>query len=64
MNRDGGSFSGRVEDAAFIWGMSTPRGEMRYTIRLDDEGRWHEIGEYQGKDGEWRQFFEMTLEKQ
>jgi hypothetical protein len=64
VNRDGGIFSGRFEEGAFIWGMSTPRGEMRYIIRLDDQGRWHEIGEWQGEDGEWRQFFEMTLTKQ
>ena len=60
-NREGGEFKGRVEDGAFVWKMTTPRGEMRYTIRLDDRERWHEIGEFQGEDEEWRQFFEMTL---
>ena len=41
---------------ACYWGFRVP-------ARLDDQGRWHEIGEMSGKDGEWRQFFEMTLTK-
>ena len=37
---------------------------MRYTIRLDGQGRWHEVGE-RTTDGETReQFFEMTLAPQ
>ncbi len=62
-NREGGEFRGRVEDDAFIWGTTTPRGEMRYTIRLDEQARWHEIGELIGPGGESRQFFEMTLRR-
>ncbi len=63
LNRDGGAHSAHVEEGAFVWSMQTPRGEMRYTIRLDDEGRWHEIGEMAGKDAQWHQFFEMLLTK-
>ncbi len=59
-----GNFHARVESGAMIWGYKHPRaGEMRYTIRLDDKGRWHEIGEMSRKKGEWVQFFEMTLTK-
>lgn len=63
VGRGGGEFEGRYEDGAFIWGMETPRGKMRYTIRLDDEGRWSEVGEFQADDGSWRPFFGMTLSK-
>lgn len=51
------------KDGAFVWGMETPMGKMRYTIRLDAQGRWHETGEG-SRDGQaWTQFFEMTLTK-
>ncbi|WP_444995343.1 hypothetical protein [Aliikangiella sp. IMCC44359] len=47
----------------FIWGFKIKEGELRYTIRLDEKGRWHEIGEF-SKDGvSWHQNFEMILEK-
>lgn len=35
--------------------------DVRFTIGLDEEGRWHEIGERRGEDGAWSQFFEMTV---
>jgi hypothetical protein len=58
-----GDFTGRVEDGAFIWGMELPGRSIRYTIGIDDEGRWHEIG-VTSTDGEtWHQFFEMTLQR-
>lgn len=62
-NRDGGDFSGELVDGAFVWKIPSPRGEIRYTIRLDDAGRWFEVGEIQAEDGSWRQFFEMTLSR-
>jgi hypothetical protein len=54
----------KVTDKQLIWGMSIPEfGDVRYTIKLDEKGRWFEVGEV-SKDGkEWRKFFEMTLER-
>ena len=36
-------------------------GMTRYTIVLDDKGRWFEIGELSKDGGDWRKFFETTL---
>ncbi len=48
-----------------VWAMETPRGRMRYTIRLIEKGEWNEIGEFSRDDGAtWLKFFEMTLTKQ
>jgi hypothetical protein len=56
-----GDFRGRVVDGAFVWEMEMPGRSVRYTIRLDDSGRWFEIGETSSDGSEWRKFFEMTL---
>jgi hypothetical protein len=52
-----------VQDGVAIWTMKNPMGQMRYTIRLDDQGRWFEIGEMSRDGQSWRKFFEMTLAK-
>lgn len=62
-NGRSGIYKGEWKDGAFVWGMDTPMGKMRYTIRLDAQGRWHETGEM-SRDGQAAtQFFEMTLAK-
>jgi hypothetical protein len=54
----------RVGDGKLVWGMKIPQlGEVRYTMKLDDKGRWFEIGEISQDGKEWRKFFEMTLER-
>jgi hypothetical protein len=54
----------RVTDGQLVWGMKVPQfGEVRYTIRLDDKGRWFEVGEVSQDGKEWRKYFEMTLER-
>lgn len=56
----GGDFDARMEDGAFVWGTATPRGHIRYTIRIDGD-RWEEVGE-RSPDGEtWQEFFGMSL---
>jgi hypothetical protein len=54
----------KVTEGQLVWGIKIPQlGDIRYTVKLDDKGRWFEIGEM-SKDGkEWRKCFEMTLEK-
>lgn len=45
-----------------VW--RTEDGSIRYTIWLDDEGRWRETGEYTRDAGAtWHRFFEMSLVK-
>ena len=53
-----------IKDNGLVWSYTDPRlGKIRYTMRLDEAGRWHEIGErYQEGQG-WKQFFEMRLSK-
>jgi hypothetical protein len=59
-----GIHKGEWKDGAFVWGMENPRqGQVRYTIRLDAEGRWHETGESSRDGATWTQFFEMKLAK-
>jgi hypothetical protein len=62
-NGRGGIYKGEWKDGAFVWGMETPMGKMRYTIRLDPQGRWHEQGETSRDGAGWTVFFEMTLSK-
>lgn len=64
VGRGSGNHRGRVaEDGAFVWeakGDTAP--PMRFTIRLDEQGRWSEKGEIQ-IEGVWQPFFGMTLER-
>lgn len=46
-----------------VWGLDTPRGKVRYTISLTDEGEWLEIGEWSSDGAKWNKFIEMRLQK-
>ena len=51
-----------VKENHFEWFLETPNGKIRYTITLNDQGQWYEIGEFD-TGGSWVKFFEMTLDK-
>ena len=54
----------KVSEGQLVWGMKVPQfGEVRYTVKLDDKGRWFEIGEVSRDGKTWQQFFEMTLQR-
>jgi hypothetical protein len=54
----------KVSEGQLVWGMKVPQfGEVRYTIKLDDKGRWFETGEVSRDGKTWQQFFEMTLRR-
>jgi hypothetical protein len=54
----------KVGDKQMIWGMKVPQfGDVRYSVKLDDKGRWFEIGEVSQDGKDWKRFFEMTLAK-
>lgn len=55
--------TGEMVDDAFVWTMTTPWGTMRYTIRLNEAGEWHEIGEMTRDGDNWVQHFEMTMRR-
>jgi hypothetical protein len=53
-----------VGDRRVVWGFDVPNGKVRYTISLDPEGRWAEIGDHSSDGGAtWNRFFGMTLRK-
>jgi hypothetical protein len=47
----------------FVWGMDTPQGKVRFTIRLNEKGQWNEVGEFSRDGTTWMKFMEMTLTK-
>ncbi|PZX53156.1 hypothetical protein [Algoriphagus chordae] len=54
-----GTFKSELKEEVFYW---YPTESVRYIIRINDKGQWHEIGEFnQGEN--WYTFFEMTLDK-
>lgn len=56
---------GTVKDGAFIWGFQDPGlGHLRFTIRLNPQGQWHEIGERSPDGKTWTQYLEMRLSKE
>jgi hypothetical protein len=54
----------KVSEGQLVWGMKVPQfGDVRYTVKRDEKGRWFEVGEVSQDGKEWRKFFEMTLER-
>lgn len=54
-----GEYNAEMIGDALYW---YPNSNMRYIIRLNEKGQWHEIGEM-NRNNEWFRFFEMTLDK-
>jgi hypothetical protein len=59
----GGEFPATIKDGVIVWTMNAGPREIRYTIKLDAQGRWHEVGEIKLEGDAWTKFFEMTLKK-
>lgn len=54
-----GSFKAEIQEGALYW---YPIENIRYIIKIHDNGEWFETGEY-NMQGKWIQFFEMKLKK-
>ncbi|MEP0712553.1 MAG: hypothetical protein ABJC55_11560, partial [Algoriphagus sp.] len=54
-----GLYKSELTEGALYW---YPTNFIRYTIRVNEQGQWYEIGEI-NKIGNWYPFFEMTLDK-
>lgn len=53
-----------VEPGVVVWSLATPGAEIRFTMRLDAEGRWTEKGERSTDGGKtWVPFLGMALRK-
>ncbi len=57
-----GDYEMRLEGEDVLWFMDTPRGKVRYTIRIRD-GEWKEIGEFSADGESWQEFFGMDLKR-
>jgi hypothetical protein len=54
-----------VGDGELVWAFEAPgAGRIRYTIRLDELGRWHEVGDRSSDGRQWHRFFEMRLTRE
>lgn len=51
-------FTGEFINAKFYW---YPSENSRFIIGLNEKGQWYETGEMK-RNGDWFQFFEMTLD--
>lgn len=54
-----GTYPAKFENGKLIW---NPVEQVRYTIWINEQGQWQEIGEYNAGSA-WYQFFEMTLDR-
>jgi hypothetical protein len=53
-----------VGEKSLVWGFRDQRaGQIRFTIKLDEAGRWFEIGEMSRDGMSWNKFFEMRLKR-
>jgi hypothetical protein len=54
----------KVGEKSLEWGFEIPqRGRIRYTLKLNENGEWIEIGEMSPEGQTWFTFFEMTLRR-
>ena len=60
VNGQEGDHEMRLEGDAILWFIDTPRGKIRYTIRIQ-EGKWNERGEFSADGETWQEFFGMDL---
>lgn len=53
------------EEGTFSWFIELPYGQTRYTLRLTEDGKWNEKGEFSRDGGQtWIQNFEMLLSRE
>jgi hypothetical protein len=51
-----------VGDRSIIWSFQDERaGTIRFTVRITDDGQWHETGEASRDGKNWFRFLEMNL---
>jgi hypothetical protein len=65
-NGDSLDITPEITDKSFIWGFrnEAAKGDIRYTITLNEKGNWLEIGEFSPDGGkQWFKIFEMELKK-
>lgn len=67
-SKDGAGSSvakGHVQGDTLVLQTNEPGPVYRWTVRRDEKGQWHEIGEFSdGKGESWKRRFEMKLKRQ
>ena len=58
-----GEHEAKLVEGGWQWGLQSPAGSVRFTIKRTDKDEWSEIGEISPDGKSWRQFFEMTLQR-
>lgn len=59
-----GSYKAKVAGDSLVWGFELPQGTVRYNVRINEKGEWHEVGHFNPKGTEiWYQTLEMILRK-
>lgn len=55
----------KLDNKTAVWGFEDRRagGKIRFTLTIDDDGRWIEKGEMTRDGQNWFQFIEMKLER-
>lgn len=54
----------KVSGNMLVWGFRDARGVgIRFTVKLNEKGQWHEVGEMTRDGQRWIKFFEMTLNR-
>jgi hypothetical protein len=53
-----------ARDKTMIWRIHISNNIIRYTIKLNEKGQWHQIGDSSADEGKsWNPFFESTLSR-
>ena len=52
-----------VNSDGWQWDIPSPRGTVRFIMKLTESGEWHETGAISSDGTNWKQFFEMKLKK-
>ena len=54
----------QVGDKSMVWSFDARAGgTVRYSIKINENGQWFEVGEFSRNGKDWNKFFEMTLTK-
>ena len=63
-NGQQGASDGSLTDGVFSWNLKHPTAAgIRFSITINENGQWFEIGERSADNSNWYKFFEMTLDK-
>lgn len=54
-------YAPEIEGHTFSWRLKTGQGTLRFHVQFEDNGQWHEMGEFSADGNNWYPFFDMIL---